>query len=136
MRLCHRRTSLCGTAAIGSASLTDLHTRQSPAPALPCEEPLMSLTAIQTVALLVIVQATPAATHAPAYPSPSEVKDAFLTLLDRPKVPLDITIDAIQRGDDGLVTERLSFASERKADGTVERVPMLLVRPEIAGKRP
>lgn len=67
---------------------------------------------------------------------PQEVKAAFLKLLDRPRVPLDSRA-ADARADDGLVTERLSIASEKKRDGRVERVPILLVRPEKGeGRRP
>ena len=32
--------------------------------------------------------------------------------------------------ENGLTTEHLSFASEKHADGKVERVPVLVVRPE------
>jgi len=73
---------------------------------------------------------------APSYPPPAEVKAAFLKLLDRPRVPLDAKLmDA--KTEDGLVFENLSFASEKKADGSIERVPVLLVRPEKeSGKRP
>ena len=70
------------------------------------------------------------------YPPPAEVKAAFLRLLDRPRVPLNVRRQE-RRREGGLVFERLSFASERKADGQEERVPALLVRPEkAAGKLP
>jgi dienelactone hydrolase len=64
-----------------------------------------------------------------SYPPPAEVKAAFLKLLDRPRVPLSVQQQEPQH-DGGLVSERLSFASEKKPDGKVERVPVLLVRPE------
>src|SRR5947209_18038579 len=97
----------------------------------------MSLPAAHALALLVLAQVAPAEARATEYPPPAEVRDAFRTLLDRPKVPLDATLDQTQSGADGLVTERLRFASERRADGTIERVPTLLVRPEgRAGRRP
>ncbi len=79
------------------------------------------------LALLIGPQADPT-------PKPAEVRAAFLKLLDRPKVALDPTF-ARPETKDGLVVERLSFASEKKADGTIERVPTLLVRPEDATKR-
>jgi dienelactone hydrolase len=63
------------------------------------------------------------------YPPPAEVRAAFLKLLDRPRVPLNIREKEPQR-DGRLVTEHLSFASEKKPDGNEERVPVLLVRPE------
>ncbi|MCS6849892.1 MAG: alpha/beta fold hydrolase [Gemmataceae bacterium] len=66
----------------------------------------------------------------PSYPPPAEVKRAFLKLLDRPRVLFHVTIHSTQREDDGLVSERLSFATEKKPDGGVERVPALLIRPE------
>ena len=58
----------------------------------------------------------------------SEVRAAFRDLLNRPRLPLEARVHEILRGD-GLVTERLSFVSDRNADGTPERVPVLLVRP-------
>lgn len=47
----------------------------------------------------------------------------FLKLLDRPRVPLDVRGDAST--SDGLVTERLTIASEK-----TERVPILLIKAE------
>ena len=59
----------------------------------------------------------------------SEVKAAFLKMLDRPRVELDpTTLDTKSEG--GLVTEHLTIASEKKRSGETERVPILLVRPE------
>ena len=72
----------------------------------------------------------------PSYPPPAEVREAFRKLLDRPTVPLNVKTEETRTGL-GLVTEVLSIASEKKADGSEERVPMLLVRPENAkGKLP
>jgi dienelactone hydrolase len=80
-----------------------------------------------------LVLAQPAS---PTYPPPAEVKAAFLKLLDRPRVPLDPRVKET-RSENGLVIETLSFASEKKTDGSVERVPVLLVRSEKSeGKRP
>lgn len=65
--------------------------------------------------------------------SPSEVKADFLKLLDRPKVPLDVK----SRQDSpsgGRTVEHVDFATERHPDGTMERVPALVVRPE--GSKP
>jgi dienelactone hydrolase len=71
----------------------------------------------------------------PVYPPPAEVKAAFVKLLDRPKIdPAPQTISE-PRHADGLVTEHLSIATERKVDGSVERMPMLIVRPERASGR-
>jgi dienelactone hydrolase len=70
---------------------------------------------------------------APVYPSPTEVRQAFRKLLDRPVVPLNVKVHATRR-DKGFVTEHLSFASEKTAAGE-ERVPLLLVRPEKNSKK-
>lgn len=70
------------------------------------------------------------------YPPPAEVKAAFLKLLDRPKVDPDVQVDQT-KSSAGLIEETLSLASEKKADGTIERVPVLIVRPDNAkGKLP
>jgi dienelactone hydrolase len=72
-------------------------------------------------------------TTAPAQPlSPEQAKPAFLKLLDRPKVATDIREEAKPVEKNGLIYTRWSFASEKKADGTTERVPVLTVAP--AGK--
>src|SRR5947209_807039 len=62
----------------------------------------------------------------PAYPPPAEVRAAFKKLLDRPRVDL-----AIQKPAEAApgTPMTFSFASEKKADGTVERVPVLIVMP-------
>src|SRR5262245_47029967 len=70
-------------------------------------------------------------------PTPDVAKAAFLKLLDRPKVPADVQVTTPLSTANGMVTGHFSIASERKADGKVERVPILLVRPEQAkGKLP
>jgi len=68
------------------------------------------------------------------YPPVATVKAAFLKQLDRPRIPLDPQVRE-RNSTGGRVIERLSIASERKADGSVERVPVLLVRPEKAAGR-
>ena len=65
-----------------------------------------------------------------SYPPPAEVKQAFLKLLDRPRVLFNVKNIESKRDDDGLVQEHLTFASEKKADGEMERVPVLIIRPE------
>ena len=70
------------------------------------------------------------------YPPPAEVKAAFLKLLDRPKVDLDVKVEQT-KSSAGLIEETLSLASEKKTDGSIERVPVLIVRPDSAkGKLP
>ena len=66
----------------------------------------------------------------PKYPAPADVRASFLKLLDRPKIDPDVKELSPPRTENGLTTEHLSIATERKADGTIERVPMLIVRPE------
>jgi dienelactone hydrolase len=71
-----------------------------------------------------------AAHAAVADPPPAEVKAAFLKLLDRPRVPLDARNTKSEQDAAGHTCEWLSIASEKKADGAFERVPLLVVRPE------
>ena len=91
---------------------------------------------------LVLAQVTaPAEVRVPADLKPAaEVKASFLAMLDRPKVPLDVQADPAETdAKTGFTVERLSFASEKKADGAIERVPVSIVRPTKAGesgKRP
>jgi len=89
------------------------------------------------LALALLVLGLPSVTaqeKPPTYPPVAEVKAAFHKLLDRPKVPLAVK-EATSKAEGGLVFEALSFASEKKADGQEERVPVLIVRPEKAAKR-
>ncbi len=60
---------------------------------------------------------------------PKDAKVAFLKLLDRPKVALDVKAGESKAGTD-LFEERLTFASEKKGEAT-ERVPVLVVRPKL-----
>jgi dipeptidyl aminopeptidase/acylaminoacyl peptidase len=61
--------------------------------------------------------------------SPSEVRADFLKLLDRPRVPLDAKSQEIPSPNKALMTEKVSFAVEARPDGSMERVPALVVRP-------
>jgi dienelactone hydrolase len=80
--------------------------------------------------------ATIPSARAADYPPPGEVRAAFETLLDRPKVPLDPRLRDTSHPD-GLIVETLDFASEKHADGSLERVPALIVHPQASnGKRP
>ena len=71
-------------------------------------------------------------------PAVTATRASFLKLLDRPKVPPAIqseeaTVDLAT----GLLVERLTFATEKKADGTIERVPVLIVKSrKLTGKAP
>jgi dienelactone hydrolase len=114
-------------------------------------------TATALSAVLLVSLAARAQAEAPA-PPPREVRAAFLRMLDRPRIPLDPRPGETKIGDgsagtsgragtggsanlaqvpSALATERLSIATEKKHDGAVERVPMVIVRPaRAAGRRP
>src|SRR5437899_1343140 len=64
-----------------------------------------------------------------------EVRAGFLKLLDRPRVPLDVQSVSTTTSKDGFVHEHLTFASEKKADGSIERVPVIVVRPAKIEKK-
>ena len=61
---------------------------------------------------------------------PPRVRADFVSLLDRPKVPLDPKSIEEPSPGKGLASEHVVFGSERLADGTLERVPALVYRPE------
>jgi dienelactone hydrolase len=69
------------------------------------------------------------------YPAPAEVRAAFLKLLDRPKVPLDVKVMSTSTLKSGLVQEHLTFASEKKHSGEIERVTAIVIRPPKAEKK-
>jgi dienelactone hydrolase len=90
---------------------------------------------LSCIALLLLP--IPLRAEEPNYPPPAQVKAAFLKLLDRPKVDPDIKSDGWKNLGDGLTLEHLTFASEKKPDGAIERVPMLILKPDSAkGKLP
>lgn len=90
---------------------------------------------IRSLVLLVVAQDP--AVRVPDYPAPAEVRAAFFKLLDRPRVPLDPKVLAAPSGDvpEGCEEEGVSIASERRPDGSEERVPMLIVRPKDRSRR-
>ena len=93
------------------------------------------------LALTLIAQAAPSpaevGSKSTAAPPAADVKREFLELLDRPRAPLDVKRVTSEQGANGLTTERLNFASEKRKDGSVERVPTLIVRPTAdKGPRP
>ena len=104
----------------------------------PWTRPVFHSATCRRLTALVLFLAFPLAASAddlkPTYPPPAAVRAAFHKLLDRPAVPLDVKVEETKTSG-GLTTERLSFASEKHADGKVERVPVLVVRPEKADKR-
>lgn len=89
------------------------------------------------IVFLLLVPTFLAAQDVPKYAAPAEVKASFKKLLDRPKVPFDVKVLSSKRLNDGTTREMLTFASEKKADGTTERVPTFLISPADAkGKLP
>ncbi len=71
-----------------------------------------------------------------SYPPPAQVRAAFLKLLDRPRVLFNVKVDETRRDEDtGLVIERLSFVSEKRSEDEVERVPVVIYRPEKAPRK-
>ncbi len=88
--------------------------------------------------LLLFTLFAPVRADEPAnYPPPAQVKAAFLKLLDRPRFDPDVTLDKRQTLPDGYILRHLTFASDKKPDGALERVPMLIISPAGAkGKLP
>jgi dienelactone hydrolase len=86
--------------------------------------------------LVLLFSATLTATTSAQTLPPEKAKAAFLKLLDRPKVPADVK-EGPGVASGTLAFSRWAFASEKKADGTVERVPVLMVSPAASkGKLP
>jgi hypothetical protein len=67
--------------------------------------------------------------------TPEQTRTAFLKLLDRPRVEPDVK-EGPGIGSGAIAAQTLTFASEKKRDGTVERVPVLMVRPAPEGRYP
>jgi dienelactone hydrolase len=67
--------------------------------------------------------------------TPDQTRKAFLELLDRPRVEPDVQ-EGRGLASGAVATHTFTFASEKKRDGTVERVPVLLVRPAAEGRYP
>lgn len=90
-----------------------------------------------SAALLIAARFVSSAEPANSYPRAAEVKAAFLKQLDRPRVPLRPETKKAETDAQGRAVEVLSITSEHKADGSVERVPLLVVRPaNSAGRLP
>jgi len=88
-----------------------------------------------SLSLLIVALPRVRADEPLAYPPPAQVRAAFLKLLDRPKVPAEPKLVSTKSYSPGWMLEQLSIASENKADGTTERVPMLILRPEETAKK-
>ena len=109
-----------------------------------CQEPIMRLYSHCRVICLLLVlsiasrcQQLPADDQTAKYLPVVAVKAAFLKQLDRPRVPLYPLTNGETSDGSGFIQEVISIVSERKADGTSVRVPILIVRPEkVTGKLP
>jgi dienelactone hydrolase len=94
----------------------------------------MRFTPLLAFAVLVAVGLRPPLANAQEKTLPPEkARAALLKLLDRPKVPPDVEKGTSTDGK--FVTQKWSFASEKKADGTIERVPVLQISPAGAKKK-
>ena len=68
--------------------------------------------------------------------TPQETRQAFLKMLDRPKVVLDTKVVS-EKEVKGFTEQKLTLATEKKSDGTMERMPALILKPSSAkGKIP
>src|SRR5262245_43953061 len=88
--------------------------------------------------LLPLLLAAPlAADEAKPYPPPEAVRASFKKMLDRPAVPPAPSVEEKRTDAAGRIVEELTIATEKKADGREERVPVLIVKPAKAtGKLP
>ncbi|HTK73820.1 MAG TPA: alpha/beta fold hydrolase [Gemmataceae bacterium] len=88
---------------------------------------------VARAALLILSVFAPAQSPLPQYPPPAEVRAAFRKLLDRPVVPADPKPVGRRVQGNGQTIEDLTIATETRADGTPERVPIRVVTPAGAG---
>ena len=84
-------------------------------------------------ALLVVEALARAQSPTPQYPPPAEVRAAFRKLLDRSVVPADPKGVGRRVQGNGQAIEDLTIATDTKADGTPERVPIRVVTPSGGG---
>src|SRR5262249_57536881 len=93
------------------------------------------MTPLRFLFVVLFLPALVRAQEAPKPLTPTETRKAFLQLLDRPRVELDVK-EGPGVASGAVATHTFTFASEKKADGRVERVPVLLVRPAKEGRYP
>ncbi|WP_435019062.1 alpha/beta hydrolase family protein [Tundrisphaera sp. TA3] len=75
----------------------------------------------------------------PPLPPAAEIRARFLKDLDRPRVPLDPREEDVPATGSEFARQSVSFASEAHPDGSIERVPALVVKPRDGadrGRRP
>ncbi|MCX7663963.1 MAG: acetylxylan esterase [Gemmataceae bacterium] len=68
--------------------------------------------------------------------TPEQAKEAFRKQLERPKVPLDARQEKDPQEVGNFRIELVSIASEKKVDGTIERVPLRMVQLKEPRKSP
>lgn len=90
---------------------------------------------ISWLAVVATIAVAPIAAQTPAQPSVDQVRQAFRKLLDRPRVDPDVVAEKSTPQPGGWILEELSFASEKKADGTIERVPTIILRPQNTDRK-
>jgi pimeloyl-ACP methyl ester carboxylesterase len=93
------------------------------------------MTPLRLLLTVLFLSSLARAQEAPKPLTPAETRKAFLQLLDRPRVEPDVK-QGPAIGSGAIATHTFTFASEKKGDGTVERVPVLLVRPAREGRYP
>src|SRR5262249_27886763 len=93
------------------------------------------MTPLRFLFVVLFLPALVRAQEAPKPLTPTETRKAFLQLLDRPRVEPDVK-EGTGVASGAVATHSFTFASEKKGDGTVERVPVLLVRPAKEGRYP
>jgi dienelactone hydrolase len=91
--------------------------------------------AVVVLNLAALALAKPPDEQIPKYPPPAEVRAAFLKMLERPKVDADPKQYEPAKIEHEFTVEHLSIATERKADGSIERVPVLIFKPEKSSGR-
>src|SRR5437588_2711207 len=88
---------------------------------------------LASFAVLPLLLAAPLAADEPKpYPPPEEVRASFKKMLDRPAVPPDPVVVSRKADGAGRTAETLTVATQKKADGGEERVPVLVVKPAKA----
>jgi len=93
------------------------------------------MTPLRLLLVVLFLPALARAQEAPKPLMPAETRKAFLQLLDRPRVEPDVK-EGPGVASGAIATHTFTFASEKKRDGTIERVPVLLTRPAKEGRYP
>src|SRR5205814_1710391 len=87
------------------------------------------------LSVLLLIPQVLYAQDVPKYAVPAEVKASFKKLLDRPKVPFDVKVVSSKNDAAGHGHLRFTMASEKKADGSIERIPIYIRFPPDTKQR-